>query len=303
MQRFFTNSSLGAALSICVALCAVGCTRSSDNNGNSSKGEGLSIQNTGSDTMVNLAQAWAEVYATIKPEISIEVAGGGSGVGIRDLMQGTVDIANASRKVKAAEAKQVKANTGKDPIEHVLAFDGIGVYVHKDNPLEEITLAQLAEIYKENGTITKWSQLGVNAACPSDEIVVISRQSNSGTYVFFRDAVLSKGDFRLGTRDMHGSKDVVDLVEHTPCAIGYSGMGYKIDGVKFLKVKKADDAIGFVPNPANVLSGDYPIARPLQMYTIGAPTGHIKDYLEWILSSAGQKIVVDNGYVPLSAAK
>ena len=133
--------------------------------------------------------------------------------------------------------------------------------------------------------------------------MVISRQSNSGTYVFFRDAVLSKGDFRLGTRDMHGSKDVVDLVEHTPCAIGYSGMGYKIDGMKFLKVKKADDAIGFVPNPANVLSGDYPIARPLQMYTIGAPTGHIKDYLEWILSSAGQKIVVDNGYVPLSAAK
>ena len=220
-------------------------------------GSGLSIQNTGSDTMVNLAQTWAEEYKKVKPEVSIEVSGGGSGVGISNLIQGVVDIANASRAIKDSEAKQVTQNAGEEAKEFVVAFDGIGVYVHKDNPIETITLAQLAEIYRESGSVTKWSQLGVDAGfCSNDEIVIVSRQSNSGTYQFFREAVLGKGDFRLGTRDMHGSKDVVDLVEHTPCAIGYSGMGYKTDGVKFIKVAKSEGETAYLPTIDNVL-GEY----------------------------------------------
>ncbi len=293
------------AFTVCgLILSSVGCSPS-DSDGDSKEPDAAKvvIQNTGSDTMVNLAQTWAEEYKTVKPDISIEVAGGGSGVGISNLRQGTVDIANASRKLKDTEAVQVKQNTGKEAKEFVVAHDGIGIYVHKDNPIESITLEQLGQIYGKNATITKWSQLGVNHAdlCGSDEIVCFSRQSNSGTYQFFRDAVLKKGDFRLGTRDLHGSKDVVDAIGNTACGIGYSGMGYKTDAVKFVKVSKVADGTPFEPTIENVLSGDYPIARPLQMYTLGDPTGAIKEYIDWIYSTAGQTIVKDNGYVPLAA--
>ncbi len=264
----------------------------------SNAGGGTSIQNTGSDTMVNLAQAWAEVYRTVKPDVSIEVSGGGSGVGISALRTGTVDIANASRAIKPSEAQQAKANTGKDPKEFIVGYDGIGIYVHKDNPIEEITLAQLGEIYGEAAKITKWSQLGVKLE--PDAIVIYSRQSNSGTYQFFREAVLGKGDFRRGTLDMHGSKDVVDAIEKTEGGIGYSGMGYKTEGVKFVNVSKGSGEPAFMPTVENVLSGTYPIARPLHMYTLGEPEGEIKAYLDWAMSPAGQAIVSENGYVPLA---
>ncbi len=295
------GSSLVLSAVVSVALVgASGC----DSGGTTTDSGGSArtvIQNTGSDTMVNLAQSWAEEYREVKPDVSIEVSGGGSGVGIRDLMTGIVDIANASRTLKPDEEAQAKRKTGKDPIEFTVAYDGIGIYVHKDNPLEEITLAQLAEIYRENGSITKWSQLGADADsfCSGDDIVVFSRQSNSGTYVYFREAVLGKGDFRLGTKDLHGSKDVVDAVAHTPCGIGYSGMGYKTDEVKFLKVSTGEGQPSILPTTENVLSKKYPIARPLYMYTLGEPTGAAKEYIDWVFSEAGQKVVVEEGYVPI----
>jgi phosphate transport system substrate-binding protein len=211
-----------------------------------------------------------------------------------------VDIANCSRTVEPLEVAQAKKNTGKEPREHMVGYDALAVYVNKDNPLEQITLEQLAEIYGEGGKVTKWSQIGVKLPGGNDEIIRVSRQSNSGTYAYFREAVLGKGkDFRLGSRDMHGSKDVVELVAKTPSAIGYSGMGYAMPGVKMLRVaKKAGDQF-FAPTVENTLNHTYPIARPLFMYTLGEPGGQVKSYLDWVKSGAGQKIVIKSGYVPL----
>ena len=250
--------------------------------------------------MVNLAQAWAEEYATVEPAVSVEVSGGGSGTGIAALSSGTVEIANCSRKFEPSEIETAKKNTGKDPKEFKVGYDALAVYVSKSNPLNEITIEQLAEIYAENGKLTKWSQLGVNMAGGSDEIIRVSRQSNSGTYFYFREAILGKGrDFKLGSRDMQGSKDVVELVANTPSAIGYSGMGYNTPAVKQLKVSKKAGDPGVAPTVESTLDHTYPIARPLYMYTLGEPTGAVKKYLDWIHSDAGQKIVLKSGYVNL----
>ena len=180
-----------------------------------------------------------------------------------------------------------------------MGLDALAVYVHADNPLEEITIEQIGMIYAEDGNITKWSQLGVTPPGGNDEIIRISRQSNSGTYVYFKETVIPEGkEFKLGTRDLHGSKDVVELIGTTPSAIGYSGMGYATSHVKMLKVaiKKGDPAHG--PSLQNAIDKKYPISRPLYMYTVGEPTGDIKSYIDWCLSDAGQKIVVDSGYIP-----
>jgi len=267
--------------------------------GSSNEGDGKTkIQNAGSDTMVNLAQAWAEKYAGVDATVSVEVAGGGSGTGIAALINGTTDIANCSRSMKASEVEKAKSNSGTEPKEYIMGFDALAVYVHKDSPLETITLQQLAGIYGENGTITKWSQLGIDPPGGNDEIIRLSRQSNSGTYAYFREAILGKdGDFKLGSRDLHGSKDVVETVASTESAIGYSGMGYATDHVKMLKVAKKDGAEAFAPSVENTLSKAYPIARPLFMYTLGEPEGPVKTYLDWCLGPDGQKIVEENGYV------
>ncbi len=258
------------------------------------------IQNTGSDTMVNLAQAWAEEYATVEPGVSVEVSGGGSGTGIAALENGTVDIANCSRKVEPQEAAQAMKNTGKEPREFMVGYDALAVYVNKTNPIETITLDQLAQIYGEGGTATAWSQLGVKMPSGSDEIIRVSRQSNSGTYAYFREAILGKGrDFKRGSRDMQGSKDVVELVSKTPGAIGYSGMGYHTPEVKMLRVAKTAGDTAYAATAENTLSHLYPIARPLFLYTLGEPSGAVKKYIEWVHADAGQKIVAESGYVPL----
>lgn len=259
------------------------------------------IQNKGSDTLVNVAQAWAEEYAKVDPNTVIAVTGGGSGTGISAMINGTVDIANASRKMKDEEIEQAKKN-GIEPIEHIVGHDALAVFVHKDNPLSEVTIAQLASIYGEGGAFDKWSQLGITVpGCSSDEIVRVSRQNNSGTYAYFRTAVLGKVEYRLGSRDMHGSKDVVDLVEKTPCAIGYSGLAYATEALKMPCVKKDEGAACVAPSIASASDGNYPIARPLFMYTSGEPTGPLKKYLDWVLSDTGQCIMQDKGYAPVHA--
>jgi phosphate transport system substrate-binding protein len=262
--------------------------------------EKIVIQNTGSDTMVNLAQAWAEEYATVAPGVSVEVSGGGSGTGIAALENGTVDIANASREIEPQEIAAAKKNTGKEPREFQVGFDALAVYVSKANPLAEITFEQLAEIYGEGGKVATWSEMGVTMPAGADEIIRVSRQSNSGTYAYFREAVLGKGrDFKLGSRDMQGSKDVVELVSKTPGAIGYSGMGYATAEVKMLRVARKAGEPTFAPTLENTLNKSYPIARPLYMYTLGEPSGAVKAYLDWVHTEAGQVIVAKSGYVPL----
>jgi phosphate transport system substrate-binding protein len=258
------------------------------------------IQNKGSDTLVNVAQAWAETYRDVNPDVAVAVTGGGSGTGFSALINGTVDIANASRTMKDSEKEMAQAN-GIDPIEFVVGYDALAVYLHSANPIEALTLDQLAEIYGEGGTVTSWADLGVAVpGCGSDEIVRISRQNNSGTYAYFKEAVLGKErEYELGSRDMHGSKDVVELVGNTPCAIGYSGLAYATQDVGMPCVSSEVGGDCVLPSVSTAIDGSYPIARPLLMYTAGQPAGATKDYLDWILSDEGQCIIVKKGYAPV----
>ncbi|MDF1699769.1 MAG: PstS family phosphate ABC transporter substrate-binding protein [Planctomycetota bacterium] len=265
----------------------------------SKRGDRTLIQNKGSDTLVNVAQAWAEAYAKKKPGVAVAVTGGGSGTGIAALINGTVDIANASRKMKQKEIDLAKSK-GIEPKEWVVGYDALAVYIHKDNPKNQYTLKELADIYGDGGPTTSWNDLGVKIpGCGSAEIVRFSRQNNSGTYAYFRKTVLGKGDFKLGSMDLHGSKDVVDAVEKTPCAIGYSGLAYATEHVQLADVARDANGPYVTPTVNSAVDGSYPIARPLLMYTNGEPTGATKEYLDWILSAEGQAIIKRKGYAPV----
>ena len=234
----------------------------------------------------------------------MEVSGGGSGTGIAALSSGTVDIANCSRRFEPQEIEQAKKNTGKEPHEFMVGFDALAVYVNKNNPMNEITIDQLADIYAEGGKITKWSQLGVKMPGGSDEIIRVSRQSNSGTYFYFREAILGKGrDFKLGSRDMQGSKDVVELVANTPIGHRLQRHGLQHSGGQAAaRVQEGRRPCLSRPRVETTLNHTYPIARPLFMYTLGEPAGAVKKYIDWVHSDAGQKIVLKSGYVPLPKA-
>ncbi len=287
-------------VSVALILLAGGCSRG-NKGGGGKDGKRQVLQNKGSDTLVNVAQAWAEAYKEVNPNLAVAVTGGGSGTGISALINGTVDIANASRSIKDKEEAAAKEK-GVTPKEVTVGYDALAVFVHKDNPLGEMSIAQLAKIYGEGGDVEKWSQLDVKVpGCDSDEIIRVSRQNNSGTYVYFKEAVLGKGnEYKLGSRDMHGSKDVVDLVAKTPCAIGYSGLAYANDEVKMPCVSKGEGKC-VAPTVETAIDRSYPIARPLFMYTNGEPTGTTKEYLDWILSDAGQCIIQKKGYAPVKA--
>ncbi len=279
----------------CGLLLLSACGRSSS----SGSGSRTVLQNKGSDTLVNVAQAWAEAYQRVNPDLAISVSGGGSGTGIAALINGTVDLANSSRKIKEREMEQARAK-GHNPVEHIVGYDALAVFLHRDNPLDAFTIDQLADIYGEGGQTKTWTQLGVNVpGCKNQEIIRVSRQNNSGTYAYFREAVLGPNrDYKLGSRDMHGSKDVVDLVSNTPCAIGYSGLAYATDTIKMACIM---DAEGHCVAPTEETAGDgsYPIARPLFMYTDGEPAGVVKTYLDWVLSDEGQCIIKKKGYAPV----
>ena len=254
--------------------------------------------------MVNLVQAWAENYKRARPQVSVRVAGGGSGVGIAALTEGIVDIAAAGREMKADEIGRAQAHNGTRPREFTVALDALAIYVHKDNPLDSISLEELAEVYGEGGPIRTWSRLGIrNVACKSDVIVRVSRQNSSGTYAYFRDVVLGdKREYKLGSIDQSGSKDVVALVSRTPCAIGYSGMAFVVAGVKALRVSKRTGGPTIAPTAEAARDGSYPLARRLYLYTRGEPMGQIRVFIDWVRGIHGQEIVRTIGFVPVPAA-
>jgi phosphate transport system substrate-binding protein len=260
------------------------------------------IRVEGSDTMVNVAQAWAERYHATNPDISVQVLGGGSGVGIASLTDGNCDLANSSRDISEKETAAIRAKRGQDPKEHIVGYDALAVYVHPANPLDAISLEELAEIYGDGGKTKNWSQLGIDHRSHGRDVIVrVGRQNSSGTYTYFREAVLGKKrDFMLGSIDRSGSKDVVALVARTPQAIGYSGMGYAMPGVvKMLRVSKRRGEPGVAPTVPNARNRSYPLTRALQVYTVGEPDGPAADYLQWMTSPPGQRIVVELGYVPM----
>lgn len=293
--------TLVAAVSAIAGLGLCGCGKNDTNNGGAS-GKKTTIANIGSDTMVNLAAAWAEAYGAVDKTVLIEVNGGGSGVGIKGLINGTAELANSSRHIEDKEKAELKAKRQLDAKEFVVGFDALSIYVHKDNPLSEITMEQLGDIYRSDGKITKWSELGVTAipGGKGDEIIRVSRQNNSGTYEYFKEAVVGKkNEFKLGSLDMNGSKDVVELVGKTPNAIGYSGMGYANPSVKMVKVAKKKGDPYVAPSIAATHDKSYPIARPMFFYTAGEPSPQVKKYIDWTMSDDGQKLVESTGYVPL----
>ena len=262
------------------------------------------IQNKGSDTLVNVAQAWAEAYRNVDSGIAVAVTGGGSGTGIAALINGTVDITNASRAMKKKEVDLARSK-GQDPVRHIVGYDALAVFMHKANPAKTLSISQLAEIYGEEGEVEKWTDIGLEVpGCNGQEIVIVSRQNSSGTYAYFRRAVLGKKrDYKLGTLDMHGSKDVVDLVEKTPCAIGYSGFAYATNNLKIACIAKGESGNCVSPSVRNASDRSYPIARPLFMYTNGEPKGEVKKYIDWILGDAGQCIIQEKGYAPVREMK
>ncbi len=245
----------------------------------------------GSDTMVILSQRWAEIYMKAHPEASIQVTGGGSGVGIAALINGTTDIANASRPIKKSEIEKLKARHKTLGVEIPCAKDGITIFLHESNKIQELTIKQLSEIYK--GEITNWKQVGGEDV----EIKLYGRENSSGTYVYFKDNVL-KGDYAASCQTLPGTAAVVNAVKKDKNGIGYGGAAYA-EGVKHCKVKKDDKTEGFVPTKENVVSGKYPITRYLYMYLLNKPTGETKKYIDWILSAEGQKVVTEVGYFPI----
>ena len=255
------------------------------------------IENKGSDTIVNLALAWAERYQSEHTDIRISVTGGGSGTGIASLINGTVDIANASRKIKEEETHEAKSN-GIEPVEHIIARDAIAVIVHPNNPVNELTLQQISDIY--SGKITNWKDVGGE----DRPIVKLSRETNSGTHVYFLETVLRLGDsedetlFSMDTLLLPSSEGIIVEVRQNPNAIGYDGLGYVPDDLKTIAIAKEAGAPYVLPSISTVNDKSYAIARDLYMYTNGEPTGIIKDYLDWILAPEAQDIVAELGFVP-----
>src|SRR5215211_5693563 len=292
MNRFV---SLITTLLVLLALTACGPDSSSATASDSSANY---IENKGSDTIVNLALAWAEKYQAEHTDVRISVTGGGSGTGMAALINKTVDIANASRQIKAEEVDQAKSN-GVDPVEHVIARDAIAVIVNPENPVNELTLQQISDIY--SGKITNWMEIGGE----DRPIVKLSRETNSGTHVYFLETVIRLGNsedktlFSMDTLLLPSSEGIVSEVRQNPNAIGYDGLGYVPKDLKMIAIAKEDGGAYVLPSIDTVNDKSYAISRDLYMYTNGEPTDVLKEYLDWILSAEAQQIVADLGFVPV----
>jgi phosphate transport system substrate-binding protein len=275
------------------------CGGGSGPTGSASTSSSAYIENKGSDTMVNLALAWAEQYQSEHPDVSLSVTGGGSGTGIAALLNGTVDIANASRQIKPEETQQAQAN-GIQPVEFVVARDAIAVIVNPGNPISQLTLQQISDIY--SGKFDNWAEVGGE----DRPIVRLSRETNSGTHVYFLETVLRLGDpknttlFSADTLLLPSSEGIINEVRQNPNAIGYDGLGYVPPDLKIVAVARAEGGPYVLPSVATVNDDTYPVARDLYMYTAGQPTGAVKAYLDWIVSAEAQAIVSKLGFVPIN---
>ncbi len=285
-------------MAVLVGISGCGTGESSAGSESQDAQQDVYLENKGSDTIVNLALAWAEYYQDMNSHIGISVTGGGSGTGIAALINNTVDIANASRQIKEEEIENAQEN-GVDPVEYVIAQDAIAVIVHVDNPIDTLTMAQVSAIF--SGEIDNWSALGGE----DRPIVRLSRETNSGTHVYFLENVLRLGDkesdllFSMDTLLLPSSEGIIKETSQNRNAIGYDGLGYVTDEVKVLGIAADSGGEYIFPSVETVNSGLYPIARELYMYTNGEPSGPLAKYMEWIFSTEAQKIVADLGFVPI----
>lgn len=295
-DRLFFSLSLFIFMGLTLAGCG-GSASGADNIAQAAANQATSIENKGSDTMVNLALAWAEQYMAQHSDVRISVTGGGSGTGIAALINGTTNIANASRAIKPEEIDEAKAK-GIEPIEFTVAKDAIAVVVNPANPVNHLTIEQISAIY--TGQITNWAELGGE----DRPIVLLSRESNSGTYTFFLEEVIRQGKkdsqllFSPDTLLLPSSEGISEEIRQNPNTIGYDGLGYVTPDQKMIAIAESPAGPYIIPSLQAVTDGSYPISRPLFMYTPGQPNGLVKTYLDWILNE-GQQQVKDLGFVPL----
>jgi phosphate transport system substrate-binding protein len=270
-----------------IALGIIGCARSQK-----------AMQIKGSDTMVNLGQAWAEQYMNLHPETAIAITGGGSGTGIAAIIANATDIAQCSRNIKEKEIKQAEKH-GVHPVEWHVANDGIVVAVHPANPVNKLTLKQLSDIF--TGKIRNWQQVGGM----NKRIVALSRERNSGTHVFFLEEVIKLGEkknpneFDPSVLMMPSSQAIIEEVDSNPTAIGYIGLGYLTKKEKAVAVAKDSKSPYVVPTVQSVIQKRYPISRTLLFYTNGVPSGEVKSFIDFVLSKEGQEIVLKMDFVPI----
>ena len=284
------NTNLIIAIGAIIIIAAAGIYWMSSN-----QPKTVQIQQKGSDTLLVLAQNWAEEYMEDQENVEIVVSGGGSGTGISALINKQIDIADASRSIKSTEIDDAQ-NNGVNPEEWKVALDGISVILNKNNPLTELSYEQIRGIY--NGSIVNWSEIGGVEGV----VVAYGRQSTSGTYVYFNEEVLDEDDYRADKQQLAGNSEIVEAVINDPNGIGYVGVAYaeaRKDELTIASVNKGNTDQAYQPTPSNIASGDYPISRYLYVYTDGIPDGAVQEYLKFILSGEGQDIVEQVGYIGL----
>lgn len=279
-----TRRTLTRTTALLLALGITSCA------GNRDASQTLTIK--GSDTMVILGQRWAEEYMKTHPGVVIQVTGGGTGTGIAALVNGTTDICQASRPMKDEEKQQIGAKYGAPPQEITVARDGIAIYLHEENPVEALSVAQLRGIY--TGAISSWKQVGGKDV----GIVLYGRENSSGTYEYFKEHVLQKADYAASVQTLPGTAAVVNAVAHDASGIGYGGAAYA-KGVKECAVKAEDTSPPVKPAAETVRDGTYPISRALYFYTRKPPEGTMKAFVDWVLSDEGQKLATEVGYYPI----
>jgi phosphate transport system substrate-binding protein len=263
--------------------------------------EEQTIQIKGSDTMVNLGQAWAEAFMEEHPKALIAITGGGSGTGIAALINGTCDIAQSSREIKEQELQLIRKG-GREVSEFKTAIDGLAVIVHPSNPVRRLTIDQLSDIF--TGKLADWKDFGGK----DGKILILSRERNSGTHVYFLEHVLRKGmekgpeEFAAHVLMLPSSQSIAEEVAQSPESIGYLGIGYVNERHKMIAVSKSDEGPFVLPSVQAAQSGDYPISRPLLMYTGGVPKGLVELFIDFVLSKKGQDIVLEMDFVPLPDA-
>lgn len=275
---------LGWFLVLLIALGLWGC-------GGSGTGR-KSITIKGSDTMVLLGQRWAETYMKLHPDKRVQVTGGGSGTGIAALINGGTDICEASRPMKEKEKQLVRQRRHKDVAEIPVALDGIAVYVPESSPIQSLTIDQIKAIY--TGAVTNWREVGGR----DQRIVAYSRENNSGTYVFFKEHVLNNEDFGRDIQTLPGTAAVVNAVSKDAASVGYGGIAYA-KGIRPIAIQATAASEGIIPSMATVDNGTYPLSRQLFFYTVGAPAGETKAFIDWVLQPEGQKICEAVGFYPL----
>lgn len=294
-MRFATTITIAA---LGLTACTRGGTPSGDAPAGSStlsaaRPDKTTVAVKGSDTMVILGQRWAEHFMRESPGVTVQVTGGGSGTGIAALVNGTTDVCQASRPMKDKEKAELKAKRNVDAVEKKVALDAVAVYVNAKNPLQEISILQLAKLYR--GEVKTWKEVGG----PDKKVVLYGRENNSGTYGYFKEHVLAERDFAASVQTLAGTSAVVSAVKGDELGIGYGGIAY-LEGVRPLKVKKDDASPSIAPSLETAQDGSYPLSRFLLLYTPGEPTGNTKKFVDWVGTTAGQNVIKEVGYYPLA---